>query len=62
MIQDETLLHNRRQVVRFNRKESNAINEYCRRFGITTPKSALFRKIIMEKVLTSLDESNPTLF
>lgn len=52
---------NRRQVIYFNAGERAAIDEYCRRLKITS-RSALLRQIIMERLLTELDEHHPTLF
>lgn len=55
------LLHRHRQVVRFNDRELAALNEYCEAKKITN-KSALLRRIIMERVLTDMGENPPTLF
>ena len=59
--QRDSLLHNNRKVIRFNREEMAAIDEYCKRLGITS-RSAHFRKVIMERVLSALGENHPTLF
>ena len=50
-----------RKSVLFNAQELAAINEYCRRFGISS-RSALIRKAVMLHVLGGLDKSHPTLF
>ena len=59
--QKEAQRRNRRQVIYFNAGERAAIDEYCRRLKITS-RSALLRQIIMERLLTELDEHHPTLF
>lgn len=59
--QRASLIHNRRQVIYFNELEMKAINEYCSRLKVKA-KSALLRKLVMEKVLKGLDETHPTLF
>lgn len=59
--QKASLVRNHRQVLYFNEKEMAAIDEYCRRLKITA-KSSLYRKAIMETVLSGLDEHHPTLF
>jgi hypothetical protein len=38
-----------------------AVGEYCRRFGVKA-KATLYRQAIMDKVLSELEESHPTLF
>lgn len=59
--QKASLARTHRQVILFNEKEMNAIEEYCRLFKISS-KSALLRHAVMEKVLSGLDENHPTLF
>lgn len=56
-----SLVRKNRQVLYFNEKEMSAIDEYCRRFKISS-KSALYRQAIMEHILSELDENHPTLF
>lgn len=56
-----SLIRKNRQVLYFNEKEIAAIDEYCRRFKISS-KSSLYRQIIMEHILEQLDENHPTLF
>lgn len=56
-----SLVRKNRQVLYFNEKEMAAIDEYCRRFKISS-KSALYRQAIMEHILSELDENHPTLF
>lgn len=59
--QKESLRRVHRQVVYFNEKEMEAIDEYCQRFGLSC-KSSIIRKATMEHILTALDENHPTLF
>lgn len=59
--QKSSLVRKNRQTLYFNDKEMEAIDEYCRRFKIST-KSTLYRQAIMETVLTALDENHPKLF
>lgn len=59
--QKASLVRNHRQVILFNKKEMNAIDEYCRRFKIKS-KSAMLRQVVMERILGDLDENHPTLF
>ena len=56
-----SLTRNNRHVIYFNDKEKAAIDEYCRRFKISS-KSSMFRQTIMEHVLEMLSENHPTLF
>lgn len=50
-----------RQVIYLNDKEMAAVQEYCDRFGVKE-RSALFREAAMERILSQLDDSHPTLF
>ena len=59
--QKESLVRRHRQVIYLNDNEMAAINRYCEKFRIGT-KTVLFRKAIMEKVLSELDDNHPTLF
>lgn len=59
--QRKSLVRRHRQVLYLNDSEIAAIEEYCRRFGVSS-RSSLYRKAIMEQVLTVLDENHPTLF
>lgn len=56
------LLRRNRQVIYLNDREMAAIEEYRSRFGIKTARSALLREIMMERILSDLEESHPTLF
>ena len=59
--QKEALVRRHRQVIYLNDSEMAAIRQYCERFRVGT-KAVLFREAIMEKVLSELDDSHPTLF
>ena len=59
--QKASLVRSHRQVIYFNEKEMNAIDEYCRRFKVSC-KSAMLRQAVMERILVDLDENHPTLF
>lgn len=59
--QKAALVRRHRQVIYLNDSELAAINLYCERFKVDT-KAVLYREAIMEKVLSELDDSNPTLF
>lgn len=59
--QRASLVRSHRQVILFNEKEMNAIDEYCRVFKVSS-KSAMLRQAVMERVLSGLDENHPTLF
>lgn len=59
--QREALRRNNRKTVFFNDKELAAIQEYCRRFKVSS-RSALIRQSVMERVLRGLEENHPTLF
>ena len=50
-----------RKSVLFNKQELAAIDEYCRRFKISS-RSALIRQALMEHVMEGLEENHPTLF
>ncbi len=50
-----------RKSVFFNDRELAAIDEYCRKFKVSS-RSALIRQATMERVLETLDEAHPTLF
>lgn len=59
--QKAALVRRHRQVIYLNDSEMAAINRYCEQFKVDT-KTVLFRKAIMEKVLSGLDDNPPTLF
>ena len=59
--QKEALVRRHRQVIYLNDSEMAAINMYCDKFRVGT-KAVLFRKAIMEKILSELDDNHPTLF
>ena len=59
--QKAALVRRHRQVIYLNDSELAAINLYCERFRVDD-QAVLYREAIMEKVLSELDDSNPTLF
>ena len=59
--QRASLVRKHRQVIYLNDSEMAAINNYCERFRVET-KAALYRKVIMEKILKDLEDNYPTLF
>ena len=59
--QKASLLRTHRQVIRLNKQEMDAINEYCRRYKISS-RAPVLRQAIMEHILAGLDEGHPTLF
>ena len=59
--QKEALVRRHRQVIYLNDSEMAAINLYCEKFRVGT-KAVLYRKAIMEKILSELDDNHPTLF
>ena len=59
--QKATLKRIYRKSVLFNEQELAAIDEYCRRFKVSS-RSALIRRSVMENVLKGLEENHPTLF
>lgn len=59
--QKASLVRKNRQVIYLNDSEMAAIDRYCEKFRVST-KATLYRKAIMEKVLSELDDNPPTLF
>ena len=59
--QKEALVRRLRQVIYLNDSEMAAINMSCDKFRVGT-KAVLFRKAIMEKILSELDDNHPTVF
>jgi hypothetical protein len=59
--QKESLKRIYRKSVLFNGQELAAIDEYCRRFKVSS-RSALIREALMERILKGLEENHPTLF
>ena len=59
--QRASLVRKHRQVIYLNDSEMAAINNSCERFRVET-KAALYRKVIMEKILKDLEDNYPTLF
>ena len=59
--QKAALTRRHRQVIYLNDSEMAAIQAYCEYFRIDT-KAPLFRRAIMEKILSELNDNHPTLF
>ena len=59
--QQASLVRIHRKTVLFNDREMAAIDEYCRRFKVSS-RSALIRQAVMERIMQTLDETHPTLF
>lgn len=59
--QRASLKRTQRKSVFFNQQELAAIDEYCRRFKVSS-RSALIRNSVMKHVLEGLEENHPTLF
>ena len=57
----EALVRRHRVVIQLNDKELDALNRY-RRTLKKTSRSALCREAVMEKVISGLEENQPTLF
>ena len=55
------MLRSNRQVLYFNDSELDAVNAYCRKFRIRS-KSSLLREIVMESIISELEDNHPTLF
>ena len=50
-----------RQTIYLNDNELAAVNLYCRKFNVRS-RSALFRESVLMRIISVLDESQPTLF
>ena len=59
--QKAALARRHRQVIYLNDSEMAAVRAYCERFNIDT-KAPMFRQAIMEKILSELNDNQPTLF
>ena len=57
----QALKRRHRKTILFNDREIALMEEYCQKNHITY-KSAMMRRIIMEKLLTDLWQNPPTLF
>jgi len=58
---DKSLKRVHRQSILLNKKELNAINNYCRRYKIKN-RSKLLREMIISSILEKFDEDHPSLF
>lgn len=59
--QKDALKRKYRKSVFFNEPELTAIDEYCKRFKVSS-RSALIRRAVMDHILSELDKNHPTLF
>ncbi|MBQ0044587.1 MAG: hypothetical protein KBT05_06170 [Bacteroidales bacterium] len=59
--QKAALVRKNRQVLYFNDSELAAITAYCDKFKVRS-KSSLLREIVMEKIISELEDNHPTLF
>lgn len=59
--QKASLIRRHRQVIYLNDLEMAAIQRYCEKFNIKG-KSSLYRKAIIEMILSEMEENYPTLF
>ncbi|MBO4447801.1 MAG: hypothetical protein J5764_06720 [Bacteroidales bacterium] len=59
--QKDSLKRKNRKTVFLNGPELAALDEYCKRFKVTS-RSALIRNALMKHILTELDKNQPTLF
>lgn len=59
--QKAALVRKHRQVLYFNDSEMDAINAYMSQFKVRS-KSSLLREIIIEKIISELEDNHPTLF
>lgn len=57
----EALRRTHREAVTFNDDELAAVKRYCEKFKVRS-KAAFFREVIMEKVISELEDNHPTLF
>ena len=59
--QKASMRRNHRKSIYFNSQELAAIDEYCRKFKVSS-RSALIRQATMERILEGLGDNHPTLF
>ncbi len=50
-----------RQVIYLNDSELAAVKEYCSRYSVKS-MSTIFREATIERILSEMDDSHPTLF
>ncbi len=58
---ERDLLRNNRREIRFNEREMQAIEAYCRKYKVRN-KSKFMRETIISEILKKFDEDYPTLF
>lgn len=59
--QKASMRRDHRKSIYFNSQELAAIDEYCRKFKVSS-RSALIRQATMERILEGLGNNHPTLF
>lgn len=57
----EALKRRHRKTVLFNDRENSLLEEYCVKNNVKA-KSALIRRIVMERLLTEMGQNPPSLF
>lgn len=57
----DALVRRHRKVIYLNDRELHVLEDYCRRYRITS-LAAFFRATVMEEVMRRLDEGHPKLF
>lgn len=55
------LLRTKRKSILFNKKEMQAIESYCRKYGVSN-RSKFMREAIITTILKKFDDDYPTLF
>jgi hypothetical protein len=58
---EEPLVRKSQHSIRFNNKEMNAINNYCKKYKIKN-RSKFMREAIITEVLRKFDKNYPTLW
>jgi hypothetical protein len=58
---EQNLKRVHRKSILFNKKEINAINNYCKKYKIKN-RSKLMRELIISSILQKFDEDYPSLF
>ena len=60
-MRQSALKRTHRQVIYLNDSELAAVKEYCGRYGVKS-MSTIFREATIERILSEMDDSHPTLF
>jgi hypothetical protein len=58
---EERLVRKKSRSIRFNNRELDAINQYCKKFKVKN-KSKFMREAIIKEVLRKFDNNYPTLW